>query len=542
MAIPQAGLQFAGDFNSVGRGARVQQGVNYFSAPNIPQLPNINEAAPNPGAFDDGAPGAGVYQVPPEDFNGQGTIGATRATPGDFAANAVDGTRDGMLGTGFKAGLSILGGPAAMLGMSNPLGALAVNKAVDMGIDRGFAPGANAADTGMAARGFADMGMSFADAANLAQSNEGALPGMSYEAAAVANDRALMQAMAQMQADDATAAATAESAAAAQAQASAAQSSGNTTGGGYNGYGADDSDDGAYGPAGEFGRFGGERGDGTGGSGGRSNNDGGNDGGTGQSNGPSGGRGGDAGDSMADGGMVGERPVGLSTPGYADGGMMDMKGPMLAMGFNDGGMMGAQPNPQQIDAQVNQILRDPQVRQQLVARAQQLMQTGELTPEEVTTLGRVAEAAMFNPALYPQLRQFVMQQGMSPLPPTFDPMTIVKILAVSRALSGSAGPQAPGAPQQPGMQMGQGQATPPGQVPPTSQASMQTPPGLADGGMLQGPGTGRSDSIGTVNESSGQPVKVANGEYIIPEHIVRAKGRDFFDKMLRQYADVPKGD
>jgi hypothetical protein len=60
------------------------------------------------------------------------------------------------------------------------------------------------------------------------------------------------------------------------------------------------------------------------------------------------------------------------------------------------------------------------------------------------------------------------------------------------------------------------------------------------GGMIRGPGTGRSDSIGTVNESTGEPVRVANGEYIIPEHVVRAKGQEFFDNLLRRYADVPK--
>jgi hypothetical protein len=64
---------------------------------------------------------------------------------------------------------------------------------------------------------------------------------------------------------------------------------------------------------------------------------------------------------------------------------------------------------------------------------------------------------------------------------------------------------------------------------------------MRDGGMLHGPGTGRSDSIGTVNSSTGQPVKVANGEYVIPAHVVKAKGREFFDNLLRRYVDVPKG-
>jgi hypothetical protein len=221
--------------------------------------------------------------------------------------------------------------------------------------------------------------------------------------------------------------------------------------------------------------------------------------------------------------------------GWKDGGYINQM-PGLTKRYVDGGpvmagqgqmMMGAQPDAQQIQAQVAQIMRDPQRVQTLLARPIQLMQTGELTPDEVVTLGRVAQASMFNPALYPQLRQFVAAQGMNPLPPSFDPMVITNIIVIAQAL------------QQ--MQGGQG-ATPAGQVPSMAQAQMQNPMGMKNGGYLQGPGTGRSDSIGTVNESTGSPVKVANGEYVIPAHVVRAKGRDFFDGLLRKYTSVPKGD
>jgi hypothetical protein len=216
----------------------------------------------------------------------------------------------------------------------------------------------------------------------------------------------------------------------------------------------------------------------------------------------------------ADGGMIGERP-GI-TKRYADG------GPLLAMGFADGGRiaMGAVPSNASVNDRVNAILRNPQMRQAIVSRAQQLMDSGELTPEEVTTMGRVAEAAMYNPALYPQLRQFVAAQGMTPLPAAYDPSVVTKIIATARALQ---------------------ESTPAGQVPPTTDAAVSPPaPGMRQGGMIHGPGTGRSDSIGTVNESTGEPVRVANGEYIIPEHVVRVKGREFFDNLLRRYADVPK--
>lgn len=237
----------------------------------------------------------------------------------------------------------------------------------------------------------------------------------------------------------------------------------------------------------------------------------------------------------ADGGLIG--PVGLSISGYAEGG--EVQGPLLAMGFADGGPMpsmgavGNTPSPDMINMQVNQMARNPQFQQQIQQAIQPLMQSGELTPQELQVMGQIAEASLQNPKLYPQLRQFVAQQGMSPLPPSFDPSVIVKILAITRALQGGGA----GAPQP-----GQGQPTPPGRVPPTDQAQMQNPAGMANGGFLVGPGTGRSDSIGTVNESSGQPVKVANGEYVIPKHVVDAKGREFFDNLLRRYSELPKAE
>ena len=229
---------------------------------------------------------------------------------------------------------------------------------------------------------------------------------------------------------------------------------------------------------------------------------------------------------------------GVSDGVWRDGGYIDMPG--LTQRYQDGGpvaapqlqaqmgsMMGAQPDAQQMQAQIAQMMRDPNQIRALMARPIQLMQSGELTPDEVVTMGRVAEAAMFNPSLYPQLRQFVAQQGMPPLPAAYDQSVIMRIVVISRVLQGMLG-------------NGQ-QATMPGQVPPTDQAQMVNPVGMRNGGAVFGPGTGRSDSIGTVNRSTGAPVSIANGEYVIPEHVVRAKGRDFFDGLLRKYTEVPKG-
>jgi hypothetical protein len=216
--------------------------------------------------------------------------------------------------------------------------------------------------------------------------------------------------------------------------------------------------------------------------------------------------------------------------GYADGGIVGMTGPMhdganrsattlTQLGFADGGRvgaMGAQGSPEMIQEQVSRMVRDPgfqQVAQRAVGGA---IQSGELTPEELVTLGRIAEAAMHNPQLYPQLRKFAMQNGMTPLPDAFDPRLVTVLIASAQVMGRTA----------------------PGQVPPTDVAQMQNPNGQDNGGFLRGPGTGRSDSIGTVEESTGKPVKVANGEYVIPKHVVDAKGKDFFDKMLRQYAQL----
>ena len=46
------------------------------------------------------------------------------------------------------------------------------------------------------------------------------------------------------------------------------------------------------------------------------------------------------------------------------------------------------------------------------------------------------------------------------------------------------------------------------------------------GGPISGPGTATSDSI---------PARLSDGEYVIPAHVVKALGRDFFDRLLAQH-------
>jgi hypothetical protein len=96
---------------------------------------------------------------------------------------------------------------------------------------------------------------------------------------------------------------------------------------------------------------------------------------------------------------------------------------------------------------------------------------------------------------------------------TFSPQA-VKMLhrAVSRG-----GPTASGKP--PGMANG---------------GAMRQPAGYNSGGKIQGPGTGTSDSIPAVT-NNGAPLRVANGEYVIPADVVQKFGTQAFDKLVAQH-------
>lgn len=277
-------------------------------------------------------------------------------------------------------------------------------------------------------------------------------------------------------------------------------------------------------------------------------------GGRGADSGPSGGNSsGDNGqggtnDGMGPGGVGGWKDggiVGLSAPRYADGGLLggatmnvppQSGGTLATMGFASGGSVplgatqgGPGMGQAEVEGKMAMMLKNPQVVQKLRQIVTPAMQSGQLTPQELQMLGQIATACMANPGLYPRLRQFATSNGVTNLPPAYDQKVIITLIAVSKIMGGQQGGQ---------MQPGGPGETPPGQVPPTSQAQMVNPTGAPDGGMLMGPGTGRSDSIGTQNLSTGGPVKVSNGEYVIPKHVVDAKGREFFDNLLRRYADL----
>ena len=208
-------------------------------------------------------------------------------------------------------------------------------------------------------------------------------------------------------------------------------------------------------------------------------------------------------------------------PTYAEGGMVGQNG----MPVRPAGMQGGQQqamSPQMLEMQLQEFMRkNPQQVQQIANGIMAGFQSGEITPEELNMAGQLAMTALQNPEMYQYVRQFAIQQGMASeedLSPTYDQgLVFVLLLAVRVAQQqtggmGGMGTQT-GMPEQPVMSMANG-----GYVSMGDHA--------AAGGKVVGPGTGTSDSI---------PIRVSAGEYVIPAKIVQAKGKDFFDSLLKKY-------
>jgi hypothetical protein len=237
--------------------------------------------------------------------------------------------------------------------------------------------------------------------------------------------------------------------------------------------------------------------------------------------------------SYAEGGMVGTG--GMPDMGGMQQGMPQGMGSMPQGGMPQGmsgmgGQAGLQPQgtpakpmgAQQIEAQITQFMNQ---HPEQVAKIQQVvqagLQAGEFTMEDINMMEQMATTALQNPEMYPYVRQFAIQRGFADeqsLSPQYDEGLVVAVLIAARAAksmqTGQADPsmgQAVSPPQN--FAMG-------GYVTPYSNA--------AEGGKVVGPGTGKSDSV---------PINVSQGEYVIPAHVVKMKGKEFFDSMLEKYKD-----
>jgi hypothetical protein len=196
-------------------------------------------------------------------------------------------------------------------------------------------------------------------------------------------------------------------------------------------------------------------------------------------------------------------------PSYQVGGMVGPGGTPIRPGMGGGmpglaapGAMQQSLSPEQIPGEVQRFVQqNPQQVQQMKSAVQNFIQMGQVTMEDLNMIVQMAQAAAQNPSLYPQLRKLAIQRGL--LGPEaseqFDSGLIFTLLLLGTVL------QSGGMSQQ------------------------STMPAFKKGGALP-------EKVGSADGAV--VAKLHEGEYVIPAHIVRAKGTEFFDKMLDGYSNT----
>jgi len=209
---------------------------------------------------------------------------------------------------------------------------------------------------------------------------------------------------------------------------------------------------------------------------------------------------------FADGGIVPSAP-GMMPPGA---GVAPAPAPSTPTGTPPQSVVPAD----QLQAEIQRFMQqNPQQVQQIQQVIMEALQSGQLSMQDLNIAVQMAVAAAQNPALYPRLRSMAIQRGLAEeqdLPQQYDQGIVFALLIAGAAVQRVAGGQSmaePQAPQAPVAQMAMGGKIPPGASP-------------------HGDNTGRMDDI---------PIRVSGGEYVIPKHVVDAKGSDFFDQMLEKY-------
>lgn len=179
-------------------------------------------------------------------------------------------------------------------------------------------------------------------------------------------------------------------------------------------------------------------------------------------------------------------------------------------------------NPISADVVEQQIQQFIQQHPAAVAQIKQVIAqataSGELDPQELNMLAGLAITVLRNPALYPQIREYIIQQGIASeadVPKEYDQGLVIAVLLAARAQQGNPSTDMPG-------DTSPDNGPQAGLAPPSPAAGR---PSFKEGGQV--PGT------------PDQPVGVTahGGEYVVPSHVVAMKGREFFDKLVAQYAD-----
>ena len=223
-------------------------------------------------------------------------------------------------------------------------------------------------------------------------------------------------------------------------------------------------------------------------------------------------------------GALGEIPTGVqpTNPNFP---AMDFR--MQPMVMQEGGMVPTPPaglqqqmpqgpaNPAMIEGQINQTMaQNPEMVARIRAAIEAGIQSGELDVNQLNMIIQLARTVQQNPAMYPQIRQMVIQRGLIPaeeIPEQYDEGLITTIIMAAKAMEADV------------------------QIEGAEMMQPQPPQMMNEGGILIGPSHaqgGIPTKIAGVNNA-----EMEGGEYVIPKNVVRAKGTEFFDKMLKQYEE-----
>jgi hypothetical protein len=166
-----------------------------------------------------------------------------------------------------------------------------------------------------------------------------------------------------------------------------------------------------------------------------------------------------------------------------------------------------------VNAEIQRMTTEnPQMAEQLKQELMAIMQTGELTPEELNKMVQLARAALQQPNLYPQIRRFAVQQGLGTeqdIPEQFDQGLLIAIVIAGQALQGAA---------------------PEGQA-----QGAETMPSMKEGGALPTKSGNKDGSI---------PINAHEGEFVVPAEVVRHYGTKFFEDLkvkMEKRNEVPTG-
>ena len=205
------------------------------------------------------------------------------------------------------------------------------------------------------------------------------------------------------------------------------------------------------------------------------------------------------------------------------GGMPDMAGAGVGVNPQTVGQGGTM-SPQMLEMQVNQFAtQHPEQIAQIRAAIVEVMQTGELTQQELNMIVQLATVAAQNPEMYPYIRKFAIQNGIATeqdLPPQYDQGLVFVLLLAARAIQADFGGQ--------NMMQGGSPAMAGGPEITAAQTSSGAIPSMAKGGMT--PDSKKSDGSVLINAHE--------GEYVIPANVVKMKGKEFFDSLVEKYRET----